>query len=327
MVRLMDPALDRRSAYVERVNAVIDHIETHLADELTLDALSGVAHFSPYHFHRVFTALVGETPHRFITRLRIERAATQLVQHPDTTVTQVGADCGFANPSSFARAFRGAFSMSATEWRSGGHARHERVGRSTRVIDPRAGGYGVLDSSFEPSTGAPVWRIGTPSLGPATVTLEQVPELEVAYVRHTGRYQGMEEVFTRIFEKLMRWAQPRGLVGPDTWVMAVYHDNPEITDDDRLRVSACVTVPPATAPSGPVGRMGLEGGTCAIGAFELGASDYSEAWLSLMAGWLPESGYEPDDRLSFERFPIDAVSADPARNRVDICLPVRPLAV
>ena len=52
---------ESRTIYIERVNAVIDYIEHHLADDLSLSTLADVAHFSPYHFHRVFSTLVGET--------------------------------------------------------------------------------------------------------------------------------------------------------------------------------------------------------------------------------------------------------------------------
>jgi transcriptional regulator GlxA family with amidase domain len=79
------PLNDSRPIYVERVNAVIDYIEAHLAEDLSLATLAEVAHFSPYHFHRVFSTMIGETLSRFISRLRVERAATLLVQHPSST--------------------------------------------------------------------------------------------------------------------------------------------------------------------------------------------------------------------------------------------------
>lgn len=320
---------ERRPIYVERVNAVIDYIELHLADELTLGALSAVAHFSPYHFHRVFGVLVGETLSRFITRLRIERAATHLLQYPTRSVTEIAADCGMPNPSSFARAFRSAFAMSATEWRDGGHKTHERLpGESLQdtignlgIVD---GDYGIINSIPDTEGGA-AWSIRCGTLGSATVAVEKLPDLDVAYVRHTGRYQGLGEVFTGLFTRLMAWAQPRGLVTPAARVLAVYHDNPSITDDDKLRVSACLSVPEDTRASGDIGRMRVDGGNFAVGRFELGEKDYAEAWYALAAGWLPDSGYEPDDRYSYERFPMDQSSATPGKHVVDICLPVRPL--
>jgi AraC family transcriptional regulator len=319
-----------RPVYIERVNAVIDYIEAHLTDDLTLAGLADVAHFSPYHFHRVFSMLVGETLSRFISRLRVERAATLLVQHPDRSVTTVGTDCGFTNPSSFARAFKEAFGMSATEWRNGGYLDYQREpGESIRDVIGNVGSanadYGIADAALDPVSGAIVWQVRAGSLGRTTVTIEEVPGLHVAYVRHTGRYQGLGEVFADLFTRLMTWAQPRGLVHAESRLLALYHDNPSITEDDRLRVSVGIIVPPETETFGEVGQMEVDGGTYAIGHFELGEQDYREAWYTLAGGWLPDSGYEPDDRLPYERYFFGRRAGDPNRQIVDICLPVRPL--
>jgi AraC family transcriptional regulator len=68
--------------YGKRVDRVIDHIRAHLGDELTLARLAAVAAFSPFHFHRVFKAITGETLFELIQRLRLERAASALTAHP-----------------------------------------------------------------------------------------------------------------------------------------------------------------------------------------------------------------------------------------------------
>ncbi|HPQ54462.1 MAG TPA: AraC family transcriptional regulator [Spirochaetota bacterium] len=65
-----------KKEYVSRINRVIDYIENHLDEPMTLDILAGVAHFSPYHFHRIFSSMVGEPLYKFIQRLRLEKAAT-----------------------------------------------------------------------------------------------------------------------------------------------------------------------------------------------------------------------------------------------------------
>jgi AraC family transcriptional regulator len=66
---------DTRAEYLARIHRVTDYIERHLEERLTLERLAAVANFSPFHFHRVFTACVGESLYRFIHRLRLEKAA------------------------------------------------------------------------------------------------------------------------------------------------------------------------------------------------------------------------------------------------------------
>ncbi len=75
------------------------------------------------------------------------------------------------------------------------------------------------------------------------VEVKEMTELTVAYVRHIGPYKGDAGLFEGLFQKLITWAGPRGLLRfPETQMLAVYHDNPEITDEDKLRISVCITV-------------------------------------------------------------------------------------
>jgi AraC family transcriptional regulator len=324
------PVNPHRPIYVERVNAAIDYIERNLGEELTLEQIADVAHFSPFHFHRVFGLLVGETLNRFINRLRMERAATLLVQHPSRPITDIASSCGLHSPSSFSRSFRDKFGMSASEWRGGGHVSYEdAAGESLADLLANVGvpiaGYGIIGTRPNPSGNRLSWEIACGHLPPTTVEIVDVPDLEVAYVRHTGHYQGEADVFTDIFTRLMTWADAHGLVNDDSWVISIYHDNPGITDDEKLRVSACVNVPTETRAEGDIGRMRLAGGPCAVARFVLGDQDYGAAWFAVSCGWMPDSGYEPDDRLPFERYPVGAATTSAGTEVVDICIPVRPL--
>jgi AraC family transcriptional regulator len=314
---------ERRAAYKTRINRAVDFIERNLEGELTLEAMAKEASFSPYHFHRVFGAFVGETVSRFVQRTRIEKAASLLIQHRRKSVTEIALECGFSSPAVFARSFKQAFGMSATAWRNGGHPVVAKY-HDADFGDPEAD-YGILSFRRDPKTTEPRWRIRCPGHDPVSVREQTLPPWRVAYARHTGPYQGMAAVFERLFTTLMTWATPRGLLTEDARVLAVYHDDPYITDDDKLRVSACLTVPDGTLVDGEIGSMTLAGGRYAMGRFELGEKDYARAWHALMGGWLPESGFEPDDRPCFELYHNDCSSHPEGKSVVDICIPVRPL--
>jgi AraC family transcriptional regulator len=319
-----------RAVYEGRVNAAMDYVEAHLGEDLTIETLAQVALFSPFHFHRIFSAVTGETIGAFVARVRIERAATMLTARPDRPVTQIALETGFASPSSFSRAFREAYRVSPTEWREGGRKRYER-----RSDDPAAdpslealasrGDFEVTGTRLSVETGRTVWDVAAGSLGSVTVRVERFAHTEVAYVRYTGRYQGAAEVFTELYARLMRWAEPRGFVTPTTPLFNVYHDDPSLTADEQLRVSVCIPVPPGTPAGGDIGRMAVPAGEVAVGRFELGVHDYPEAWYAMAAGWLPDSGYEPDDRLPFERYLSERQAQREDAEVVDIGIPVRPL--
>ena len=126
----MSKQKNQRAEYTARINRVIDHIDRNLQHELTLAELAGVANFSRFHFHRIFSAMVGEPLNQFIQRIRIEKAASQLGEHPDKPITSIALDCGFSSSAAFARAFKHRFEMSASDWRERAIARKSKNGKT-----------------------------------------------------------------------------------------------------------------------------------------------------------------------------------------------------
>lgn len=155
--------------------------------------------------------------------------------------------------------------------------------------------------------------------------VENLPPMQVAYVRHTGPYAGDGAVFGRLIGQLMTWAGPRGLATPDAQLLSVYHDNPSVTDEDKQRVSMCLTVPEGTRADGEIGTMTLDGGPTARARFVLTSPEqYAAAWTWLYSTWLPDSGYEPDDRVPYEVYLNDPGQDPEGKHVVEIGLPVRP---
>ncbi|MBN1199090.1 MAG: helix-turn-helix transcriptional regulator, partial [Bacteroidales bacterium] len=104
--------------YLSRINKVLDHIESHLDREFTLEELASIAHFSKFHFLRIFLAMMGETPFQFLTRIRLEKAAGLLAASPHIPVTEIASQCGFSSLSLFSRTFRQFFQRSPSDWRN-----------------------------------------------------------------------------------------------------------------------------------------------------------------------------------------------------------------
>lgn len=153
-----------------------------------------------------------------------------------------------------------------------------------------------------------------------SVEVKQMPEWNVVYARHIGAYNQIGEAFERVF----RWAGPRGLVGQDLKTLAVYHDSPELTDVSKLRSDACIVVPSGTKADGEIGTMKVPGGLFAVAHVEIEVTQFGEAWDKLME-WMPTSGYQPDHRMCYEVYLNDPDTHPEKKWLVDICEPVRPL--
>jgi AraC family transcriptional regulator len=91
-----------------QLRAVLECIESQLADGVSLLTLAQRAHVSPFHFARLFRATVGMPPHRFVLRLRLERAA-HLMKAGKMTLAQIAVECGFHDQPHFTRAFQRGF--------------------------------------------------------------------------------------------------------------------------------------------------------------------------------------------------------------------------
>lgn len=102
--------------YKRRVLRVLVHIQQHLDDSLPLKELAGLACFSPYHFHRIFRGMVGESVREYVRRLRLERAAGQL-RLSSASVTDIALAAGYESPEAFTRSFKASFGTSPSHFR------------------------------------------------------------------------------------------------------------------------------------------------------------------------------------------------------------------
>jgi AraC family transcriptional regulator len=268
---------------------------------------------------------------RYVQRLRLERAATQVVNNRSRPITTIALDCGFSSPSVFARAFKEAFGHPASAIRNQPELLRGKTGtiKSKESKTNRKTGKAeiTIEDYFDPRTGTMTWRIKMKesSFG-AEVSVKNREETTVAYVRHTGPYKGNGDLFAGLINKIMRWAAPRNLFIPGkTQLMSIYHDNPEITEEDKLRISMGITVDPDTEVSGEVGKMKLDAGKYAVARFELSENEYEQAWNSFYGSWLPESGYQPDDGPAMEVYLNDPKEHPEGQCSVEMWLPVKPL--
>jgi AraC family transcriptional regulator len=313
-----------RAEYERRVNRVLDHIRAHRGVELSLEQLAAVASFSPFHFHRVFKSIVGENLREHIQRTRLEHAATALVVRPHVDILEVALENGFHSASAFARAFKERFGMSASQWRSRRCAVPRKDGQpdSKPGTAERKGGKassaGDPHDAFASGNGA-----GDTEEETMDVKVETLPTQKVAYMRYIGPYApaGISEIWHR----MARWAGPRDLWTDDRLCLGIAHDNPRVTDPSKCRYDAAVVVPEGFSGDGEVNVIEVQGGKYAVTRFSGKPWEIGAVYDRLFAEWLPSSGYQPDDRLIFERYrgqPYDAATGDVT---CDVCAPVRPL--
>ncbi|HSI59333.1 MAG TPA: GyrI-like domain-containing protein [Ideonella sp.] len=298
---------DSRAEYERRIHRVVAYIDQHLDGTLDLATLAEVAHFSPFHFHRLFAAWTGETLGDYLRRRRVEFGALRLLTQPRGSVLETALAVGFGSGEAFARAFKLRFGASPTAWRE-----QRKPGQADRKIDQAAGVAG-FDHGFP----------ATPLIeDPMNVTLIDMPAAEIAYHRYTGPYGAPVAHFW--MEQVAPWMAANDLFGRERYGIA--HDDPDITEPARCRYDAGVALAPGAVVSGQPQRTTLPGGRYACQHFEGTVEQIHAAWQRLLSGWLPSSGLQLDARPLLEHYPVEA-RFDPATGVFDcrLCAPVTAL--
>jgi len=289
-------------SYRERMTRVLCYIEDHLDEPISLDELADVACFSPYHFHRVFRGMVGETVKGYVRRLRLERAAAELT-NAKASITTVALNSGYESHEAFIRAFRAQFGCAPSEYRH--RTRAQRVER-------------MLDSIFDPSSST---KYRKSILGDAIVEarIEKLQKSKVAFVRHLGPYDQCGVAW----EKLCRWAGPKGLLTKDTVFLGICHDDPEITSPEKIRYDASVVVSDNVQPENEVGVTEIGGAEFAV-ATHLGPYDKLKDSYAEMAGrWIPSQGRECASSPSLEFYRNSPEDTPPEKLVTDIYIPLK----
>jgi AraC family transcriptional regulator len=277
--------------YRQRILQVQLFIQEHLDEELSLDRLARVAHFSPCHFHRIFRGIVGEGVNEYVRRLRLESAAVAL-KTTDWSILDIALRAGYNAHEAFTRAFRQMFGASPSQYRAGQHPLY--VPKEIPLMSVR--------------------------MTAREVRIETVPTRRLAFLRHLGPYG--DACFT--FDRLMAWAGQRGLFGPNTVVLGICHDDPEVTALDKIRFDCCVTVSEHMRGEGEIGVQTLEGGECAVLTHLGPYSGLGEAYRWLFGTWLPTSGREPRNAPPFEVYFNNPRETPPEQLRTDIYIPLEP---
>src|SRR3569623_1202543 len=269
--------------YVVRINRAIDHITRNLAEPLPLDEIARVAAFSPFHFHRIFRALVGESVHAVVKRVRLERAVTLMSQRPDASLTDVALATGFAGSSDFSRSFRAQFGVPPRAFDVEAFRDARRTDMITQTVPDAPHRLEGLPAGANPDNFVP--RIRT------------LPARRVAYARANEPYTSGSVVPT--VQRKVAWARERGLAGGQ-WLGYMWED-PEVVAVEDCHYDIGVEIPDGADTSGVnvtsfpamrVVELDMIGGI----VLEMRVLDF------IYRTWLPTSDYVPDHQPGFEAF-------------------------
>lgn len=274
-----------------RVARVTQYIAAHLNDPLDVETLAAVAHFSPWHFHRVYRETTGETIGDAVRRLRLHRAAAELIRG-DASLDRVAHRAGYGSLAAFSRAFAADYGVPPGEYR-----------RREKSVD-------LPDQSRPPREITAMYD----------VTIEPFGGARLAAVAHRGDYQAIGTAFERVFA----WAASRGLLGPASRMIGIYYDDPQSVPTAELRSHAGVTVTRDADESDGVRIIDMPPQLCASVVHKGPYAELERAYAFLFRDWLAQSGREPADHPCFEEYLNNPRDLPPTEWLTRIYLPIKP---
>lgn len=266
--------------YHARMRRVLQHVEAHLDEDLTVERLSDIAAFSKFHFHRQFSAVFNIGVARYIQLSRLKRAAYQLAFH-DIAIIDIALASGYDSPEAFTRAFKKLIGQNPSEFRKqptagweaaftiladirSSHMKQDNAGRQVTIVD------------FKPT--------------------------RVAVMEHRGDPALLGESI----RKFIDWRKQMNLPPSTNATFNILYVDPLTTPPADYRIDICVATDKEITPNdaGIIAKV-IPGGPCAK-MRHVGSNDGLRDSISyLYRDWLPESGREPRDfplycqRISF----------------------------
>ena len=271
---------------------------------MRLADVARAARLSPFHFHRVFQVLMGETLAEFVKRLRLERALVMMAHAPRSSLTAIALKCGFSSSSDFSRCFKQRYGTAPSAfdirgWREAHGARlHSTTNEVTRFH------LGRLPVAHNPDG--------------FRVKIRELPARTVAYIRVLNPYRG--DAVVQAIHRLMTWAERNGLA--DGQWLGYQWDNPEITSLEDCQYHIAVEAERFVA-RGEIGRFRFPAMTVAQVEIRGGMELELRALQWLYGTWLPRSSYVPDDHPGFEAWIGRPLAHGPEHFELYAQLPIR----
>jgi AraC family transcriptional regulator len=295
----------QENLYLQRINAVIDHVRENLKDDLSLDMLARVAGFSPFHFHRIFKSITEETINEMVVRLRLERSVSLLRATPGLSVTAAAFECGFRSVSVFSRLFKKQYGLNARQWDRQRPLKNSKNGqvsdRFPRYTLEHLSGFAAQDE-FK-------------------VHLRTLPEQRLAYIRVYDSYSKFSQV-VEAYYRLIEWYRQRGGRLEQTTLYDMSQDDPEVTPLRFCRFDWCLKVPMHWNAESGVNIQNFP--ACRVAMIRC-VGDLRQEYRAiqyLFRYWLPHSRYQPANLPGMEIYRRQPIELGWETFDIDCAIPI-----
>jgi AraC family transcriptional regulator len=285
----MQTKISTQEEYLKRINVVVEYINNHLDSELDLNKLAEISNLSPYHFHRIIKAFLGEPPGLFITRMRVETAA-RLLRYTKVTIQEVAYSVGYEMPSSLSKAFNQYYGISPTEYRNN---------KKFVIMKPP-----LINTEL---------KLKAPKI-------LELPAKKAIYIRLIGEYGNSD--YDSVWSRLWAFIKEHKLFTAGIENIGISHDDPNVTESEKCRYDACLVIHKPAQSQGEVGVKEIAGGKYAVFEYQGSYNNLGAVYDTIFGKWLPENGYELRSAPCFEKYMNNPNHTTPEKLKTEIYIPL-----
>ena len=287
-IEYMETKKTTREEYQKCVNVVVDYINLHLGEEIDLKSLAKISHFSPFYFHRIMKAFLGEPVGTFIVRTRTETAA-RLLRYTDLPIADIAYRIGYSSSSSLSKVFKQFYGISPLEYRN----------NKNFVI-------------MKPAIIRPELKLKR--------EIKELPVRNVIYIRLFGDYKLNDYCGT--WMRLQQFVQEEKLPMGEVMPYCIFHDDPKVTPIEKLRTDVCMVMPAAVTPKGNIGFKQLPAGRYAIFLYKGSYEHLQSVYDTIYGKYIPEMECTFRDEASAERYLNHPADTAPDELLTEIYIPI-----
>lgn len=258
-----------KAFYQEKLNIIIEHINNNLDSKIDLKMLADISNVSPFHFHRISRALLGEHIGAYISRTRLETAA-KLVRYSNLNMETIAYNIGYETPSSLSKAFKLQFGISPSGYRKNKLFTIKKL------------------------------NIMTTTLNIKKPKIQDIEDKQCLYYRMQGAYQTLD--YMGAWKKLWNQVKEQKLFTKGIQHFGLPHDDPKVTQDDKLRYDAYLIIHKKAKDTGDIGLKTLQGGKFTVFLYQESYSYFSQVYDYIFNEWFINGNYELRDEPVRERY-------------------------
>lgn len=283
------------SNYVESIYKVVNYIQKNADKVITVQELADIAGFSQFHFHRIFTAYMGESLSSFVKRIRLEKSA-HFLAYSNVNITEIALSCGYETPSAYTKAFKQLFNVNPSRYKQEKNYLFKIKNKENYHKELR----NIIMNTFK--------------------EIKEIDETNIISVRKVGDYKTS---VCAAWSEICSFAYKNGLINPNTKMIGMGYDNPNITAEENLRYDACITIDKEIQTEGNIVKSKIQAGRYAVFLHKGPYEKLSETYMAIFAEWLPGSHEKLRGIPSFEIYlNKDPHHTKPENLKTEIYIPI-----